>query len=85
MNRTRNAVPTEQVKLEAIIRSLFPTHYEREPMLDLQTTSQDPVSIKPVEVLATAHTLRKHKTPGPDGTPNRAVKLAVTHHSDTFV
>jgi len=78
MKGFHNFAPTERAKLESIISSLFPSSPVSERRFDLLLQDvRSPVQISTDEVVEAAKDISNDKAPGPDGIPNRAVKLPV--------
>ncbi|KAL7724035.1 hypothetical protein ACLKA6_003251 [Drosophila palustris] len=82
MKRTRsfkNSVPTEKMQLTAIVSTLFPHQHERNPDHTNDEQNSHPVAtITAGEVIQAARSIKNDTAPGPDGIPNRALKLAIS-------
>ncbi|KAL7723548.1 hypothetical protein ACLKA6_003087 [Drosophila palustris] len=82
MKRTRsfkNSVPTEKMQLTAIVSTLFPHQHERNPDHTNDEQNNHPVAtITAGEVIQAARSIKNDTAPGPDGIPNRALKLAIS-------
>ncbi|KAM8711934.1 hypothetical protein ACLKA7_012445 [Drosophila subpalustris] len=80
INAGNQAAPTEARELKRIVETLFPSN----PSIlnfNAAMTSTDPIEpISTQEILAIARSLKPKKAPGPDGIPNRALRLALCLH-----
>ncbi|XP_070075713.1 uncharacterized protein [Drosophila takahashii] len=82
-NAVKNVTPTDSEKLGEIIRHLFPAQETRQAeVLGVPDHQIPPVTLQELDNIA--QKVPNNKAPGPDGIPNRALKLAISMYPSTF-
>ncbi|KAL7726487.1 hypothetical protein ACLKA6_001109 [Drosophila palustris] len=84
INAGNQAAPTEARELKRIVETLFPSNPS---ILNFNVAMKSTDPIEPIttqEILAIARSLKPNKAPGPDGIPNRALRLYPSLHPMVF-
>ena len=82
----KRPAPTDPRQLEAIVKSLFPQQQTGPAYgLEVNPVPQAIDHIDIVELTAAAKRIKSNITPGPDGIPNQALKLAIALQPQAFV
>jgi len=84
----RQHAPSSATELKLVVETLFPTipsHQVVEVAVPNQSVTASIEAVTVSELLTVARTIKPNKAPGPDGIPNRAIKLAVFLQPDAFV
>ncbi|KAM8702009.1 hypothetical protein ACLKA7_000210 [Drosophila subpalustris] len=71
------------ILLRSIVETLFPQHAEQGVSFASRLESWQPISVD--EVKSATKRIGDRKAPGPDGIPNKALKLAISTQPEVFV
>ncbi|KAH8418735.1 hypothetical protein KR222_006017, partial [Zaprionus bogoriensis] len=80
----RQGAPTDPAELQRIVETLFPSACDAVQSSAIRECEWPVVNISIDEVVNAAASLKTKKAPGPDGIPNRALKLALCLRPDAF-